>query len=101
MLRDLVQQYKQKGQILNKLKENKNDTKRSFFNNIIMDIFLFVTAILSMIATAAIVHLVCRHAKLKALLMGIAFQPVKQTEASFDHDQMQKHCTVVWYTIVN
>ena len=29
-LRDLVQQYKQKGHTLNKLKENKNDTKRSF-----------------------------------------------------------------------
>ena len=65
-----------------------------------MDIFLFVSAILSMIATAVIVHLVCRHTKLKALLTGIAFQLVKQTEALFDHDQMQKHCTVQWYTIV-
>ena len=26
----------------------------------------------------AIIHLVCRHAKLKALLTGIAFQPVNQ-----------------------
>ena len=64
-----------------------------------MDIFLFVVAILSMLATAAIVHLVCKHTKLKALLTGIAFQLVKQIEAIFDDDQIQKHCTAQWYTI--
>ena len=48
-----------------------------------MYIFLFVAAILSMIATAAIVHIICKHAQLKALLMGIAFLPVGQTEAMF------------------
>ena len=41
----------------------------------------------------------CRHTKLKALLTGIAFQPVKQTEAIFNDDQMQQHCTAQWYTI--
>ena len=64
-----------------------------------MDIFLFAAAILSILATAAIVHLVCKHTKLKALLTGIAFQPVKQIEAIFDDDQQPKHCTVQWYTI--
>ena len=43
-----------------------------------MDIFLFIAAILSMIATAAIVCIICKHAQLKALLMGIAFQPVNK-----------------------
>ena len=38
-----------------------------------MDIFLFIAAILSMIAAVVIIHLVCRHTKLKALLTGIAF----------------------------
>ena len=64
-----------------------------------MNIFLFVAAILSMIATAVIVHLVCRHTQLKALLTGIAFQLVKQTETISDVDQMQQHCTAQWYTI--
>ena len=62
-LKDLVYQYNQKGQILNKTKNN--NSKHSFFDNNIMDIFLFIAAILSMIATAAIVHTVCKHAKLK------------------------------------
>ena len=52
-LKDLVQQYKQKGQVLNKVNRNNSETKRTFFNNTIMDIFLFVVAILSILATAA------------------------------------------------
>ena len=42
-----------------------------------MDIFLFIAAILSMIAMAAIIHVVCMHAKLKALVTSIAFRPIK------------------------
>ena len=76
-LKEPVHQYKKKGQILNK-REN-NNSKHLFFNNLIMDIFLFIATILSMIATAEIVHIVCRHAKLKALITSIAFQPIKQT----------------------
>ena len=96
-LKVLVYQYKQKGQILHKT--NNKSTKHSFFDNIIMDIFLFVAAILSMIATVAIIHLVCRHTKLKALLTGIAFQLVKQTEAIFGNGKDQQNCATQWYTI--
>ena len=97
-LKDLVHQYKQKGQILNKI--NKSDIKHSIFDNIIMDIFLLIATILSMIATAAIIHLICKHTKQKALLMGTAFQPVKQTEAIFGIGKEQQNCTVQWYTVV-
>ena len=48
-----------------------------------MDIFLFISAILSMITTAAIVHIVCKHAKMKALITGIAFQQTKGTDVIF------------------
>ena len=34
-----------------------------------------------MLMVVAVIHIVCRHAKLKALLTEIAFQPVKQAEA--------------------
>ena len=67
--RDLVNQYKQeKKQILNKRQNNNN--KHSFFNNLITDVFLFIAAILSMIATAAIIHIVCKHEKLKQALLS-------------------------------
>ena len=70
-LKGLVWQYKQKTQMLDKAQENK--PKNEFFDNIAIDIFLFVAAIISMLAVIAIIHIVCRHAKLKALLTGIVF----------------------------
>ena len=96
-LKVLVYQYKQKNQILNKRENNNN--KHSFFNNLIMDIFLFIAAILSMIATSAVVHIVCRHAKLKTLITGIAFQPIKSTEATFGKRKEQHKCVTQWCTI--
>ena len=96
-LKDLVHQHKQKGQISSEI--NKSDTNHSIFDNIIMDIFLFIATILSMIATAAIIFLICKCTKLKALLTGIAFQPVKQTEAIFGIGKEQQNCATQWYTI--
>ena len=52
-----------------------------------------------MIATAEIIHLVCRHTKLKALLTGIAFQPAKKTETIFGNENEQQNCAAQWYTI--
>ena len=76
-----------------------NKPKNEFFDNIAIDIFLFVGTIISMLAVIAIIHLVCRHAKLKTLLTGIAFHPVKQAEAVV-LQQTKEFCTAQCYVIV-
>ena len=96
-LKYIVRQHKQKEQILEKSKND--DNKKSIFNNIVMDIFLFIVTVLSMLATAAIIHLVCKHTKLKALVTGITFQPMKQTEALIDKANIIQNCTAQWYAI--
>ena len=97
-LKDFVYQYQQKKLILDK-RENNDDSKHLFFNSYIMDIFLFIATILSMIATATIVCIVCKRAKVKALLTGIAFQPIKQTDVIFGNENEHCKCTAQWYTI--
>ena len=82
--------------MLHKSQENK--TKNEFFDNIAINIFLFIAVIISMLAVIEIIHIVCRHAKLKALLTGIAFQPVKQAEAVAPY-QTKEYCTAQWYAI--
>ena len=97
-----MHQNQQNNQILDKCENNGNKTgKCSFFDNDIMDVFLFIAAILPMIATAAIVHTMCKHAKLKALLTGIAFQPIRGTDAIFGSINENESCTckAQWYTI--
>ena len=89
-LKGLVQQYKQKYKMLDETQKDK--PKDDFFDNIAIDIFLFAAAIISMLTIVAIIHLVCRHSKLKALLTGIAFQPVKQAEAAVTK-QAKEICT--------
>ena len=49
-------------------------------------------------AVIAVIHIICKHVKLKTLLTGIAFQPTKQLEAAVT-SQIQQHCTVQWYAI--
>ena len=78
--------------------KHENKTKNNYFDNIAVDIFLFTAAIISMLAVMAIIHITCRHAKLKALLRGSAFQPVKQAEAVVTN-QTKHHCTAQWYAI--
>ena len=95
-LKGLVQQYKQKSKMLDKTWEDK--AKNEFFDNIAIDIFQFAAAIISMLTIVAIIHLVCRHSKLKALLTGIASQPVNQAEAAVTK-QAKEICTAQWYTI--
>ena len=51
-----------------------------------------------MLAVIVIIHIVCKHMKLKTLLTGIAFQPIKQTEAVVT-SQIQQHCTMQSYAI--
>ena len=94
-LKGLVQQYRQRGQTL-KIHESKS--KNKFFDNIAIDIFLFIAAIISMLVVIVIIHIVCKHVKLKTLLTGIAFQSIKQTEAAVT-SQIQQHSTAKWYAI--
>ena len=82
-------------------KQNNKVSKHSFFSDYIMDIFLFIATTLSMAAMAAIVHIVCRHAKLKALVTGIVFQPIKGTDAIFGSINKSENftCKAQWYMI--
>ena len=82
--------------MLDKTPEDK--PKDDFFDNIAIDIFLFAAPIISILTIVAIIHLVCRHSKLKALLTGVAFQPVNQAEAAVTK-QANEFCTAQWYVI--
>ena len=64
-----------------------------------MNVFFFIAAILSLIATAAPVHILCKPAKLKPLLTGIAFQPIRETDAIFGNENGNCNCNAQWYTI--
>ena len=57
-----------------------------------VDIFLFVTALITIIVTLVVIYVVCIHSKLKALVTNIALQHFKGVEAEISDSKM---CTVL------
>ena len=87
-LKDYISQYKHKKEIFD-LKETHNinevDTespnKNFLTNNFIVDIFVFVIAIIFTITTLIILYVLCKHNKLRTLVASLALQQVKEVSA--------------------
>ena len=55
--------------------------KNFFTNNFIIDIFVFIIAIILVITTIIIIYALCKHNKLRELVMSLALQQVKEVKA--------------------
>ena len=108
MLKDLIHQYKCKKEIfdfqIGHVDDNSfGSNKNSIFNSYIIDIFLFITALISLIVTTIVVYLGCKHTKLKSLLTSIALQQIKETNPASEQDSNMDiccTCKIQWYTNV-
>ena len=52
--------------------------KNFFFNNYIVDIVLFVTAIILIMVTTIVMYILCKHTKLKTLVTSLTLQQIKE-----------------------
>ena len=59
----------------------KNTNINFFYNNYIVDIFMFIIAIISLLATTLTRYLLCKHKKLRALITSLVLQQVKEVGA--------------------
>ena len=71
-LKEFVAEYKWKKEITDL--QIKNLDKVPFFNNIIIDIFMFAAAVITLVVVFIIIIWVCKHMKLKTLVSSIALQ---------------------------
>ena len=49
-----------------------------FFDNHIIDIFLFVAAIISLLVTIVVLFIICKHTMLKSLVTSLALQQIRK-----------------------
>ena len=57
-------------------------TNKNFFSdNYIVDIFMFVLAVISLLATTLTVSLLCKHKKLQALIATLILNQIKEVSA--------------------
>ena len=77
---------------------------KSFFtNNFIVDIFVFKIAIISVITTMIIIYALCKHNKLRTLVVSLALQQVKEVSASTikkEDENYTSDCTSQFYIIL-
>ena len=83
-LKDFVHHIQQKREI-SYLQERHTNTEelpsKNFFFNNILDVFLFVTAILLLLVTMIVIYILRKQKKLKTLVDSLALQQVKEVGA--------------------
>ena len=80
--------------------------KISFLITNIITVFLFVTAVMSLVVTTIVIYIVFGHTKLKSLVTSIALQQIREADALAEQEHVSMmhdiECTypIQWYIIV-
>ena len=59
-----------------------NTSKHFFSNNHIINIFVFISSIISLISTTLILHLLCKHKKIRTLIASLVLHQAKEVGAT-------------------
>ena len=83
---------------------NINANKNFFHNNYIMDIFMFISAMILLLTITLIMYLLCKHKKLRVLIASLVLQQVKEVGAEMQ--QTNSECRTLAYigiilTVIN
>ena len=79
----------------------KLNTNRNFFSdNYIMDIFLFITVIISLLAKTLTVYLLCKHKKLQMLIASLVLHPVKEVGTVIQKESNAECNTLTYISLV-
>ena len=83
-LKDFIHGYIKRKEIfdLQERHESTSNTNKNFFSNHIVDIFVFISSIISLISTTLIMYLMCKHKKIRMLVASLVLHQVKEVGAS-------------------
>ena len=70
----------------------KTPNKNFFTNNFIVDVFVFIIAIILVITTMIILYILCKCNKLRTLVVSLALQQVKELSASATKQDNNNMC---------
>ena len=77
--------------------------KNFFTSNFIIDIFVFIIAVISVITTLIIINILCKHNNLQTLLASLALQTLREVSASTTKKKDETYmcnCTSQFYIIL-
>ena len=73
-----------------------NTNKKFFLDNYVVDIFMFILAVISLLATALTVYLLCKHKKLQALIAALVLNQVEEISAVMQKE-INSECKLLAY----
>ena len=73
-----------------------NSKKNFFSENYIVDIFFFIAAIISLLATTLTIHLLCKHNKLHMLTASLVLHQVKEV-CAVTQNEINSECRTLTY----
>ena len=98
-LKDFVKSYTMRKEIFDLQERHEttvlNSSKNFFSNNHIMDIFVFVSSIISLTSTTLTIYLLCKHKKIKALIASLVLHHVKEVGTISEETNLE--CTTLPY----
>ena len=74
--------------------------KNFFTNNFIIDTFVFAVVIILVIRTMVIIYTLCKHNKLRALVVSLSLQQVKEVKAEVRDKNYKCECIFQFYIIL-
>ena len=98
-LKDFIHQHNCKKEIFD-LKERHDTTdlttNKNFFSyNYIVDIFLLITAVISLLVITLAIYLLCKHKKFRMLVTNLALQQVKEVGALTTQKEINTECKIL------
>ena len=98
-LKDFINSYAKHKEIFDLQERHENtilNTNKNFFSdNYIVDIFVFICAIISLLTTTLTVYLFCKHKKIRVLITSLVLHQVKEVGAA--SQETNSECTTLAY----
>ena len=69
-----------------------NTNKNFFSDNFIVDIFMFISVIISLLAIILTVYLLCKHKKIQTLIAILVLHQVKEVDTEVTQKEINSEC---------
>ena len=106
-LKDFIHQYNWKKEIFDLEERHDNmdenlSNRNVFSNNFIVDVFLFIAAIISLLVTTFAIYLLCKHDKLRTLVASLALQQVREVGVATTQEDVTMTCSgkILFYIVL-
>ena len=74
-----------------------NTNKNFFSDNYIVDVFMFISVIVSLLTTILTAYLLCKHKKLQTLIASLVVHQVKEVGTEVTQKEINSECRTLAY----